>query len=105
MKELKDWGEDPDGATPLGEEEVEGLKLSWVTDRNDLNAAEADNIRSGSLKWESRTRKLEALLDDKAVRDLHRDMFGDVWAWAGRYRRREMCQRRSNFDPLAPVEN
>jgi len=32
---------------------------------------------------------LQALLDDKYLRDLHRAMFGDVWAWAGSYRRLE----------------
>jgi Fic-DOC domain mobile mystery protein B len=87
---LDDWGEDPEGATPLGEEEREGLRLSWVTDRSDLNAAEADNIRDGILKWEARRHRLDSLLDDKTVRDLHRDMFGDVWGWAGKYRRREL---------------
>ena len=30
---------------------------------------------------------MQALLDDKYLRDLHRAMFGDVWAWAGSYRR------------------
>ena len=84
------FGPDPDGATPLEDSDLEGLRLSWVVDRADLNAAEADNIAAAIAKWERRPRPTEALLDDKVVRDLHRDMFGDVWAWAGTYRTREL---------------
>ena len=32
-----DWGEDPEGATPLDEEQRAGLRLSWVSTRADLN--------------------------------------------------------------------
>jgi Fic-DOC domain mobile mystery protein B len=84
------FGPDPDGATPLEDEDLEGLKPSWIVDRGDLNAAEADNIAAAIAKWERRSRPTETLLDDKVVRELHRDMYGDVWAWAGTYRTREM---------------
>jgi len=64
------------------------LKLSYITTRGELNEAEQENIlRARQMR---RPPALEALLDDKYLRDLHRAMFGDVWAWAGRYRRREM---------------
>ena len=32
---------------------------------------------------------IRKLLDDDYLRNLHRDMFREVWDWAGRYRRRE----------------
>lgn len=35
---------DDSGSTPLSAEEREGLKLSYVTTRSDLNAAEQQNI-------------------------------------------------------------
>lgn len=90
MSSTHPFGSDPEGATPLDEEDLEGLKPSWITDRDDLNAAEADNIAAALAKWELRPRPTEHLLDDKTVRDLHRDMFGDVWKWAGAYRTREL---------------
>ena len=39
-----DWVEDPEGATPLDEEQQTGLRPSWVSTRADLTEAEADNI-------------------------------------------------------------
>jgi Fic-DOC domain mobile mystery protein B len=84
------FGPDPEGATPLEDDDLDGLKPSWIVDRNDLNTAEADNIALALTKWERRPRRTEDLLDDKIVRDLHRDMFGNVWSWAGAYRTREL---------------
>jgi Fic-DOC domain mobile mystery protein B len=85
-----DWDDQPEGATPLPEDQREGLKQSWVTTMDDLNDAEAENILAASTKWYGRRNTLDSLLDDKAVRDLHRDMLGDVWTWAGTYRLREL---------------
>lgn len=94
---ITDLGEEPPGATPLEEEELAGLKQSWVTTRGDLNEAEADNILSGQSKWTKRRHKLDQLLDDKTVRDLHKDLFGQVWSWAGTYRRTE---KSIGIDPI-----
>jgi Fic-DOC domain mobile mystery protein B len=83
------WGEDPEGATPLTEEQRRGLIASWVTTRADLNEAEADNIQDARRRWRRKRLSLDALdalLDHSAVSELHRDMFGDVWSWAGTYR-------------------
>lgn len=76
-----------DGHTPLDEDDRRGLKLSYITTRGDLNEAEQANI----LKVRVRRRPPSArgLLDDLYLRELHRDMFGDVWSWAGTYRRFE----------------
>jgi Fic-DOC domain mobile mystery protein B len=72
------------GHTPLGDDDRQGLKLSYITTRSELNEAEQENILRA--RQGRRPPALEALLDDKYLRDLHRAMFGDVWAWAGRYR-------------------
>jgi Fic-DOC domain mobile mystery protein B len=80
------WNEDPEGATPLTDEQREGLITSWVTTRADLNEAEADNIQDARRKWRRKRLTLDVLLDHSAVRDLHHDMFCDVWSWAGIYR-------------------
>jgi Fic-DOC domain mobile mystery protein B len=92
-----DLGEEPPGATPLEDEELEGLKQSWITNRSDLNEAEADNILSGQNKWTKRRNKLDRILDDKTVRDIHKDLFGQVWSWAGTYRRTE---KTIGIDPI-----
>ena len=74
-------------ATPLGPDELAGLKLPWVITQADLNAAEEANILK-AIAWTERRRRTP-LLDRMFLLDLHRRMFGDVWAWAGTWRRRE----------------
>ncbi len=36
------------------------------------------------------TLTLESLLDDQFVRELHRRLYGDIWTWAGVFRKREL---------------
>lgn len=71
----------PDDATPLDAEEREGLLQTWITTRADLNEAEQANI-DAAVAWTLRRRRSD-LLADGFVFELHRRMFGDVWAWAG----------------------
>lgn len=74
-----------DGNTPIDEDEAEGLRLSWVRTRGDLNEAEAANILEA--RRVIRSPSLDDVLDDLRLRRLHRRMFGEVWSWAGTYRR------------------
>jgi len=92
-----EWGEETPGATPLEDDELEGLLQSWVTTRSDLNEVEADNILDADAKWRARKNKLDRLLDDKTVRDVHKDMFGHVWSWAGTYR---LTEKTIGIDPV-----
>ncbi len=80
---MTDLFTEPRGGTPLEPEEREGLLPTWVITRDDLNAAEAENIVAGAA-WARRHRG--EILTDDFVRALHRRMFEDVWAWAGTYR-------------------
>jgi len=73
--------------TALTNEEREGLVLSYVSTRADLNDAEQRNIAAALLR--RRPPSTDRLLDDRYLRELHAAMFGDVWKWAGRYRLRE----------------
>lgn len=75
-----------DGATPLGPDERLDLIPTWVRTRADLDLAEADAIATVVARYGRRPPRLEDVLDDLALRRLHRDMFGAVWRWAGRYR-------------------
>jgi Fic-DOC domain mobile mystery protein B len=63
---------------------------TWITTRADLNDAEAQNILSGA-NWARRRRGIEVidLLKDEFAKSLHKQMFGEVWGWAGTYRSRE----------------
>lgn len=74
-----------DGNTPIDDDEADGLRLSWVRTRSDLNEAEAANILEA--RRAIRSASLDEVLDDLWLRRLHERMFGDVWSWAGKYRR------------------
>lgn len=77
-------------STPLDPDDAEGLIPKYVTTRGHLDVAEQDNILAGLTRARWRRTTTTDLLDDLAVRELHRDMFGDVWRWAGTYRKREV---------------
>jgi Fic-DOC domain mobile mystery protein B len=95
MSEPFDQDGEPDGATPLTEDEAKGLRPSWVATRSDLNLAERENILKARQSFRRRPRT-ELVLDEQFVRRLHGLMFGDVWDWAGRYRDTE---RNIGIDP------
>jgi Fic-DOC domain mobile mystery protein B len=79
----------PDGATPLTDDDIHGLKLSWISTQAELNQAEAENILRGRL-WASRVRRQPFwYLRDAGLQELHRRILGDVWDWAGKLRNRE----------------
>ena len=97
MSDLFDEGED---ATPLAPGEREGLLQTSITYRRELNEAEQNNIAAGAA-WAHRQRRKEILTED-FLKQLHRRLFGDVWAWAGDFRKTE---RNIGIDPAhIPVE-
>jgi len=76
-------------ATPLRPEELKGLKHA-VTTHRELNGLEAANIVQGQ-EWALRARRtsVPGMLSDEYVQLLHKRMYGEVWSWAGRYRRHD----------------
>lgn len=74
----------PEGATPLDPNELGGLKHKHITTQAELDELEQANIASG-LRWLTRMRR-DVLTDAFAV-ELHRRLFGEVWNWAGGFRR------------------
>jgi len=85
----------PYGATPLDPDELEGLKFSHVVTRGELDHLEAANISQGFM-WLKRKRQPE-ILTDSFVRTFHKQLFGEVWEWAGTYRKTE---KNIGIDPL-----
>lgn len=74
----------PNGATPLDPDEAEGLRLTHISTREELNIFEAENIRAG-MEWAWRSRRKD-IVSESFMRLLHKKMFGKVWKWAGEFR-------------------
>lgn len=80
---------DVPGATPLDPDDLAGLIPIWVSTRGELNAVEQDNIIAGQI-WAARRRwTVESVADTQMMRRLHKQMFGEVWTWAGKWRRKD----------------
>lgn len=77
---------EPDGATPLSQEDIEGLRVALRT-RAELNEVEAINIAK-AMHWLRRARPGDVLTEAFVYR-LHSKMFDEVWKWAGAQRVRE----------------
>ncbi|MES9822829.1 MAG: mobile mystery protein B [Candidatus Thiodiazotropha endolucinida] len=75
--------EQDDAATPLSEEEKEGLIPSYITLRGELNEAEQANILEAE-EWAFKRKR--DVLDERFLDNLHNRMYGRVWRWAGEYR-------------------
>jgi Fic-DOC domain mobile mystery protein B len=84
------FGSQGEGSTPVHPDDLIGLRLGWIATQGDIDEVERINVQAG-LDWAVASRReFEQVLDDEFVRELHRRMFGDVWAWAGHYRTREL---------------
>ncbi|MEY2634985.1 MAG: hypothetical protein RIS75_925 [Actinomycetota bacterium] len=81
--------ETPEGATPLDAKAISGLKLKGITTRDQLNSAEQLNILK-AINWCLTSRKIKTangLLEVTSQKLLHKQMYGDVWNWAGQFRK------------------
>jgi len=86
---------EPDGATPLDPDELEGLKFKHVKTRGELDELEQVNIEQGLL-WLARARPKD-VLSEEFIRKLHKQLLGDVWSWAGTFRQTE---KNIGIDPI-----
>lgn len=76
------------GETPI---DISDLLVSGVSNRADLNRVEAENIRKTLVKYfGGDSIKDVASFDFSWVQALHCEMFGEVWAWAGKFRSRDL---------------
>lgn len=88
--DLRTIGPEPDGATPLDEDELADLLPDFVATRADLNVVEYENIAK-AMPWardEAERGGPKRVLSYSLLIELHRRMFEDVWRWAGSQRRR-----------------
>jgi Fic-DOC domain mobile mystery protein B len=76
-----------DGQTPLDEEEKDGLLIPSIATRGELDEFEQQNIEQ-AIQWTlGRSFKPEVIFTEDFIRRVHKRMFGDVWAWAGEFRK------------------
>jgi Fic-DOC domain mobile mystery protein B len=87
---MTDLFQEPDDATPLEPHDRQGLRQSWISNRQDLNQAEEANLAKGFAWASGRRLKPDDSLTTDFVRTLHKRMFGDVWSWAGDFRTSEV---------------
>jgi Fic-DOC domain mobile mystery protein B len=87
--------DEPDGATPLDPDEMEGLRFKHITTRGELDQLEQANIVEG-LQWVKKQKNAD-ILSEGFVRDLHKRLFGRVWKWAGFFRQTE---KNIGVDPI-----
>ena len=76
----------PDDATPLTPEEQRELIPAHIAFRSELNEAEQENI-ARAQDWALARRRDP--LSEKFVTGLHKQMLGEVWRWAGKFRTSE----------------
>jgi len=74
----------PPGATPLDADELASLIPGHITTQGELNEWEQLNIVQGEA-WARKQRK--EILNEAFVRQLHKQMFGETWQWAGNFRK------------------
>jgi len=74
------------GQTPINEEEKNDLLLPTISTRGELDEFEQSNIES-AIEWSLKLNlSEERFLSVSFIKELHRRMFSEVWAWAGTFR-------------------
>lgn len=76
-----------DGQTPLSEEEKDGILIKSITTREELDELEQLNIEK-AIEWILKNKfKQERILSEEFIKLIHSKMLGDVWKWAGVFRK------------------
>jgi Fic-DOC domain mobile mystery protein B len=85
--DVSDWRPIP-GETPI---DPSHLRDRSITTRRELNQAEAKNIRKAHVKYLAATpTRRTASFDYVWLLRLHKEMYCDVWAWAGKPRQGDL---------------
>lgn len=76
-----------DGQTPLDDDEKEGLLISTIGTRGELDEFEQKNIE-GAVLWSiGRSFKPDTVFEENFIKAVHKRMYGEVWKWAGEFRK------------------
>lgn len=74
------------GQTPLDESETQGLLVPGIQTQAELNEFEQQNIEDAVLWSLKRSFRPAEVFSEAFIRRVHRNMFGNVWNWAGEFR-------------------
>ncbi|MFA6126146.1 MAG: mobile mystery protein B [Bacteroidales bacterium] len=75
------------GQTPIDEDEKVGLLIPTIVNRGELDEFEQKNIEE-AIRWLiGRKFKADVVFTDQFVTKLHKQMYGNVWGWAGQFRK------------------
>ena len=75
------------GQTPIEEEELEDLKIKTISTRGELDEFEQANIEK-AIEWSLKINPpVKKILTVEFVKEVHKRMFGEVWGWAGTFRK------------------
>ena len=75
------------GQTPLNEDEKDGILIPAIANRSELDEFEQQNIEEAIMWVLTRPLKAETIFKEDFILKLHKRMYGNVWAWAGKFRR------------------
>lgn len=78
--------QNPEGQTPLDDDEKEGLLIPIIATRGELDEFEQQNIEEAILWSLNRPFKPQVILTEDFIRTVHKRMYGAVWEWAGKFR-------------------
>jgi Fic-DOC domain mobile mystery protein B len=75
------------GQTPLDPDEMDGLLIPIIATQGELDEFEQQNIEK-AIQWTmSRSFKADLVFSEEFIQRVHSKMFGDVWSWAGKFRK------------------
>lgn len=76
-----------EGQTPIDDDEKQGLLIPTVGTRSELDEFEQLNIED-AIQWMLKSSfDPDIVLTEKFILNVHKRMFGNVWRWAGRFRK------------------
>ena len=75
------------GQTPLDEDEKEGLLIPSITTRGELDEFEQLGVEKTNEWLLTKKFNITKVLSEEFIKELHKRMFGDIWEWAGDFRK------------------
>lgn len=77
------------GQTPLDEEEKDGLRIKSISTKGELDEFEQQNIEEAVIWIMNKNWSTDKILSEDFICTLHKKMYGEVWSWAGKFRKSE----------------
>jgi Fic-DOC domain mobile mystery protein B len=75
------------GQTPLDEDEKDGLLIPTITTRGELDEFEQLGVEKANEWLLNKRFNTAQILSEEFVKEMHKRMFGDIWKWAGDFRK------------------